>query len=215
MLDETERTDEAVAEKLAHIANKCWLQRLSDEKLKEKLEKCPRPINCNKIVVPKVNPEIWGKLSRQAKGNDLQSALSVAQPTEQLCEEHVQQFEHSHKELESISTREIDTSIISKLQSIEVSEYQSFLPSLLAFFRFRVSTFQAGQISHCVQQWRTLTSDSEILETVLGQRSGFTLTPVQVTPPPQPTWSKTEEEFIDMEIHAKAAPRGGDCTLSA
>ena len=142
-------------------------------------------------------------------------ALSAAEPTEQSCEEHVQQFEHSHKELESISTREIDTSIISKLQSIEVSEYQSFLPSLLAFFRFRVSTFQAGQISHCVQQWRTLTSDSEILETVLGQRSGFTLTPVQVTPPPQPTWSKTEEEFIDMEIHAKAAPRGGDCTLSA
>ena len=95
---------------------------------------------------------------------------------------------------------EIDTSIISKLQSLEVSEYQSFLPSLLAFFRCRVSTFQAGQISHCVQQWRTLTSDSEILETVLGQRIEFTLTPVQVTPPPQPTWSKTEEGFIDTEI---------------
>ena len=106
----------AVVEKLADIANKCWQQRLSDEKLKEKLEKCPRPINCDKIVVPKVNPEIWGKLLRQAKGNDLQSALSVAQPTEQSCEEYVQQFEHSHKELESISTREIDTSIISKLQ---------------------------------------------------------------------------------------------------
>ena len=45
---------------------------LSDEKLKEKLEKCPRPVNCGKIIVPKVNPEIWGKLSRQAKGNDLQ-----------------------------------------------------------------------------------------------------------------------------------------------
>ena len=52
------------------------------------------------------------------------SVLSVAQPTEQSCEEHVQQFEHSHKELETISTREIDTSIISKLQSLEVSEYQ-------------------------------------------------------------------------------------------
>ena len=71
-LDETERTDEAVAEKLAVIANKRWLQMLSDEKLKEKLEKCPRPVNCDKIIVPKVNPEIWGKLSRQAKGNDLQ-----------------------------------------------------------------------------------------------------------------------------------------------
>ena len=45
---------------------------LSDEKLKEQLEKCPQPINGDKIIVPKVNPEIWGKLSRQAKGNDLQ-----------------------------------------------------------------------------------------------------------------------------------------------
>ena len=68
-LDETERTDEAVAEKLADTANYCWLQMLSDEKLKEKLEKCPRPVNCDKFIVPKVNPEIWGKLSRQAKGN--------------------------------------------------------------------------------------------------------------------------------------------------
>jgi len=71
-LDETERTDEAVAEKLTDIANKRWLQMLSDEKLKEKLEKCPRPVNCDKIIVPKVNPEIWDKLSRQVKGNDLQ-----------------------------------------------------------------------------------------------------------------------------------------------
>ena len=89
---------------------------------------------------------------------------------------------------------------MNKLQSLEVSEYQSFLLSLVAFFRCRVSTFQAGQISHWVQQWRTLTSDSEILETMLGQHIEFMLTPVEVTPPPQPTWSKTEEEFIDMEI---------------
>ena len=134
-------------------------------------------------------------------------ALSVAEPTEQSCQEHVQQFEHSHKELESISTGEIDTSIISKLQSLEVSDYQSFLPSLLAFFRCRVSIFQAGQISQCVQQWRNLTSDSEILETVLGQRIEFTLTQVQITPPPQPTWSKTEEEFIEMEIQ-RLLPKG-------
>ena len=35
---------------------------------------------------------------------------------------------------------------------------------------------------------------------MLGQRIEFTLTPVQVTPPPQPNWSKTERELIDMEI---------------
>lgn len=67
-LDETERTDEAVAEKLAVIANKRWLQMLSDEKLKEKLEKCLRPVNCDKIIVPKVKVS---SVLRQAKGNDL------------------------------------------------------------------------------------------------------------------------------------------------
>ena len=45
---------------------------LSDGKLKEKLETCPQPVNFDESIVPKVNPEIWGKLSRQAKGNDLQ-----------------------------------------------------------------------------------------------------------------------------------------------
>lgn len=43
-------------------------------------------------------------------------------------------------------------------------------------------------------------SDQEILETVLGQRIEFSLTPVQVNPPPQPNWSKTEGEFTDTEI---------------
>ena len=37
-LKKTKRTDKAVAKKLADTANKCWLQKLSDEKLKEKLE---------------------------------------------------------------------------------------------------------------------------------------------------------------------------------
>ena len=35
---------------------------------------------------------------------------------------------------------------------------------------------------------------------MLGQHIGFMLSSLEVTPPPQPTWSKTEEEFIDMEI---------------
>ena len=36
-LDESERTDETVAEKLADIAKKGWLQMLSDEKLTSQL----------------------------------------------------------------------------------------------------------------------------------------------------------------------------------
>ena len=36
---------------------------------------------------------------------------------------------------------------------------------------------------------------------MLGQRIEFTLTPVQVTLPPQQTWSKAEEGFIDIDTH--------------
>ena len=46
--------------------------------------------------------------------------------------------------------------------------------------------FQAGQITGHIEQWRKLTSDPEILETVAGQSIEFTQTPVQIKPPFQP-----------------------------
>ena len=48
---------------------------LSDNQLKDKLEKYYRPANCEKLTMPQVNPEVWGKLSRLAKGNDLRFFL--------------------------------------------------------------------------------------------------------------------------------------------
>ena len=70
-LDEAERTAAPVLEKLANVANKSWLHKLSDDQLKAKVEKYHRPVNCGKIVVPKVNEEIWSKLPRPARGKDL------------------------------------------------------------------------------------------------------------------------------------------------
>lgn len=57
-LDEAERTAELVSEKLANVANKSWLHKLSDDQLKAKVEKYYRPANCGKVVVPKVKEEI-------------------------------------------------------------------------------------------------------------------------------------------------------------
>ena len=57
-LNQDERTDDPVSEKLANIANHRWLQRLSDEM--EKFEKYNRPANCKKLIVTQINPEIWG-----------------------------------------------------------------------------------------------------------------------------------------------------------
>ena len=80
-LNKDERTNSPVSEKLANIANKRWLQKLGDDQLKEKLDKYHMPINCEKLAVTQVNPEIWGKLSRFTKGNDLKLSCLQEQIT--------------------------------------------------------------------------------------------------------------------------------------
>ena len=80
-LNEDEKTDNPVSEKLANIANKRWLQKLGDDQLKEKLEKYHRPENCEKLAVTQVNPEIWGKLDRFARAKDLKFSRLQEQVT--------------------------------------------------------------------------------------------------------------------------------------
>ena len=80
-LNEDEKTDNPVSEKLANIANKRWLQKLGDDQLKEKLEKYHQPENCEKLAVTQVNPEICGKLDRFARARDLQFSRLQEQVT--------------------------------------------------------------------------------------------------------------------------------------
>ena len=68
------------------------------------------------------------------------------------------------------------------LQTIQVSEYESLLPSLVEVYRLEADDFQAGQLPYFVNEWRALTSDTEILETVTGQHIEFNETPVQINP---------------------------------
>ena len=69
-----EQTDPKVVQKLADIVNKRWGSKLEDAKLKEKLAKYNRPDNCEKLTVPKVNPEIWNKLKHVTRSADLRLA---------------------------------------------------------------------------------------------------------------------------------------------
>ena len=57
-----------------------------------------------------------------------------------------------------------------------------------------------SKMVYCADQWRKLTSDPEILETVTGQNIEFYQIPIQIKPPFQPKWSPEEAEFIDSEI---------------
>lgn len=78
-LTDTEKTAPKVSEKLAKIVNLRWLNKLDETNLKEKSDKYLRPINCDRLITPKVNPEIWGRLDRQTRGKDLR--LSNLQTT--------------------------------------------------------------------------------------------------------------------------------------
>ena len=58
---------------LAKIVSGFVTTRLSDDKLKEKLRACLAPKNCAGVESPRVNPEIWEKLSTQTKSRDVKS----------------------------------------------------------------------------------------------------------------------------------------------
>ena len=60
-LNADEQTDQDVSEKLAKLVNKRWSEKLTSDKLTEKLKKHSRLGNLSSLVAPRVNPEIWDK----------------------------------------------------------------------------------------------------------------------------------------------------------
>lgn len=64
-----------INQQLADIVNKRWSSKLNDTKQKEKMDKYSRPENCEKLIVPRVNAEIWDKLSQKAKHHDLRATI--------------------------------------------------------------------------------------------------------------------------------------------
>ena len=63
--DQDEKTTSPIAGKLADIINKRWATKFSDSKFNDRIEKYERPENCDKVFVPRVNQEIWTRLSNQ------------------------------------------------------------------------------------------------------------------------------------------------------
>ena len=70
-MNDEEKTAPKIAEKLAKIVNSPWLTKLNDDSLREKLDTHLRPVNCDRLVTLKVNPEIWGRLDRETRNKDL------------------------------------------------------------------------------------------------------------------------------------------------
>ena len=53
----------------------------------------------------------------------------------------------------------------------------SLLPAVLQLFKTKAENFCAGQIAKCFSVWQTITSDSEVLQTVSGEHIDFSSHP--------------------------------------
>ena len=67
----TEEKGDTINTKLASVVNSLGANKLSDEKLKDRLKKQLIPENCTNINVAKCNPEIWGNLPYAKKLQDI------------------------------------------------------------------------------------------------------------------------------------------------
>ena len=65
------QTGPKVNDKLSKLIYTMLRAKVSDQKMKEKAGRFRRPQNCENLVLPKVNPEIWSKMASRAKSRDL------------------------------------------------------------------------------------------------------------------------------------------------
>ena len=73
-LNAEEHTDKDVSEDLAKLVNKPWSEKLTTDKLSERLKKHSRPGNLQNLTVPRVNPEIWANMNHTGKRADIRAA---------------------------------------------------------------------------------------------------------------------------------------------
>ena len=71
--DDNEHTADKVAPSVADPIDTRFLKGFSDEKLKMRLDCHIRPVNCDSLVVPTVNTEVWKALPTPARTADLKT----------------------------------------------------------------------------------------------------------------------------------------------
>ncbi|KAK3106382.1 hypothetical protein FSP39_018857 [Pinctada imbricata] len=87
LLEDDDDVGPAVSEKLASITNKAFSKQLAIEAVKKKKEAHRRPKNCEKVIVPRVNKEIWRQMQKQnfTKKRDLRLMNIQSAVTKSTC----------------------------------------------------------------------------------------------------------------------------------
>ena len=117
-----EEAGEPINNRLATIVSELWADKLSDDKLKDKLRKYPNPSNCNYMKVPKCNPEIWSgscmNSNARSTGIALQKALSqVLRPSVATIKSCDQLTNSKSKEKKDILFKEM---LVASIDSIAI-----------------------------------------------------------------------------------------------
>ena len=73
--------------------------------------------------------------------------------------------------------------IMSKLHMLQVTQFEDFIPTLIAYLVAQTSCFKSGRLEQFAHCWQKITSDTEILQMVSGQYIEFDTKPCQTHPP--------------------------------
>ena len=90
--------------------------------------------------------------------------------------------------------------IIPKLHMLQVTQFEDFIPTLIAYLVAQTSCFKSGRLgkfTHCLHK---TTSDTEILQMVSGQYLEFDTKPCQTHPLAIKCFSAEENDIISKEV---------------
>ena len=98
--------------------------------------------------------------------------------------------------------QEINTpdDIMSKLQMLQVTQFEDFIPTIIAYLVAQTSCFKSGRLEKFPHCWQKITSDTKILQMVSGQYIEFDTKPCQTHPPTIKCFSAAENDIISKEV---------------
>ena len=88
--------------------------------------------------------------------------------------------------------QKINEDFTSKLNSLQVTDFVGFVPTLIAYLVAQKSCFKSSRLAQFIPAWQQITSDTEILQIVSGQYIELSTQPSQTHPPPGKRFSGQE-----------------------
>ena len=90
--------------------------------------------------------------------------------------------------------------IMPKLHMLQVTQFENFIPTLIAYLVAQTSCFKSGRLGKFTHCWQKITSDTEILQMVSGQYLEFDTKPCQTHPPAMKCFSAEKNDIISKEV---------------